>query len=160
MGEILIGIVIIILCIIIYFQSGDFPYFNEVHLNAGSFPKLIAILLAFLSLILVISKVKELLSKRAELEKVDVKVYVKKLIKEYKLVFFTLFSLLGYIFLMQYIGFIVTTILFIIVTGYVIGPKSKKDLLIISLVSVIITFSVYAFFQNVLHVRFPTGVLF
>lgn len=160
MGELLIGIVLILLCLVIYSQSGDFPYFNEVHLNAGSFPKVIAILLGLLSLILVVSKAKELLSQKADSAKLNVRDYLHELYKEYKLVFLTLISLFLYIFLMQYIGFILTTICFIIVTGLVIGPKKKKDILLISAVAVLITFSTYFFFENVLHVRFPSGLFF
>ncbi|WP_209121906.1 tripartite tricarboxylate transporter TctB family protein [Alkalihalobacillus sp. BA299] len=160
MGEILIGIALIIICIVIYSQSGDFPYFNEVHLNAGSFPKLIAVLLGILSLMLVISKAKELLSQKAEIAKLDLREYLRGVYKEHKLVFFTLISLFLYIFIMQFIGFVLTTIVFIITTGLIIGPKKKKNIFIISVVAVVITFSTYLFFENVLHVRFPSGLFF
>ncbi|MCL7747971.1 tripartite tricarboxylate transporter TctB family protein [Halalkalibacter alkaliphilus] len=160
MGELLIGIALIVLCIIIYSQSGDFPQFNETTLNPGSFPQLIAILLGLLSLILVISKIKDLISQKAELSKMNVREYLKEVLVEYKLVFITLISLFLYIFLMQFIGFIVTTIIFIIVTSLIIGPKKKKDIIVATIVSVVITVTTYVFFENVLHVRFPSGLFF
>ncbi len=160
MGELLIGIFLIIFCIIIILQAGDLPSFNEAVLNAGSFPRFIAALLATLCLILVVSKAIELSKQKAEMAKIDLKEYFLQVFKEYKLVFFALISLFLYIFLMQFTGFILTTIIFIITTGLIIGPKKKKNILTISIVSVIITFSTYLFFQNVLHVRFPTGLFF
>ncbi len=160
MGELLIGIFLIIFCIIIFLQAGDLPSFNETVLNAGSFPKFIAVILSILCLILIVSKAIELFRQRTKTTKLNYKKYFKEVFKEYKLVFFALISLFLYIFLMQFIGFIVTTILFIISTGFIIGPKKKKNVLIISGVAVVITFSTYLFFQNVLHVRFPTGLFF
>ncbi|MFC0472532.1 tripartite tricarboxylate transporter TctB family protein [Halalkalibacter kiskunsagensis] len=160
MGELLIGIALIVLCILIYSQSGDFPQFNETTLNPGSFPQLIAILLALLSLILIILKGKELLSQKAEIHKKNVSEYLKELFVEYKLVFIAIVNLFLYIFLMQFIGFVVTTIIFIIVTGLIIGPKKKKDIVKISIISVVITVTAYIFFENVLYVRFPSGILF
>ncbi|UCZ53195.1 tripartite tricarboxylate transporter TctB family protein [Bacillus shivajii] len=160
MGELLTGLFLFILSIIIYFQSGDFPSLNETHLNAGSFPKLIAMLLALLSLLLMIKKAKELIKKKAELSEMNVKDYLKELLIEYKLVFFTLIVLFLYISIMPFIGFIISTIIFIIVTGLVISSKKKKDSIILSVTAVVITLSAYFFFQNVLHVRFPSGLLF
>ena len=160
MGELLIGIALIIICLLIYSQSGNFPNFNEVHLNAGSFPKTIAILLGLLSLFLIVSKVKELLSQKGNESKINITENLKNLYKEYRLPIITLIILFLYVFLMEYIGFILTTISFIIVTGLVIGPKRKKNVLVISAVAVLITISTYLFFENVLHVRFPSGFFF
>lgn len=160
MGELLLGIVLIILSLVIYLKSGNLPNFNEGLLNAGSFPKLIAILLGILSLILVVSKVRQLLNQKLELSKMNLSDYLKEVYIEYKLVFFALSSFFLYIFFIKYIGFILTTISFIIVTGLIIGPKKKKDLLLITAVAVTITLIVYFFFKNVLHVRFPTGLFF
>lgn len=160
MGEIVIGILLIILSVVIYTQAGVFPPTNEAQLNAGSFPSAIAILLALLSLILIISNSRKLIRRKAELKEMDTKTYLKGLYPEYKYVLFTLASLFVYILLMQVIGFIITTILFIIITGYVLGPKTKKDIVIISVISLVVTLSTYTFFENVLHVRFPSGLFF
>ncbi|RNF39888.1 tripartite tricarboxylate transporter TctB family protein [Planococcus salinus] len=160
MAELLIGLALILLSAVIYFQSGTFPVGDATQLNPGSFPKVIALALAILSIILVIVKIKELVSKRAEATEINRKEYMKELMIEYRLVFITFFSLLLYVFLMQFIGFIITTICFIIGIGLLVGPKKKKDVLIISITSVVVTLSTYLFFENVLHVRFPSGLFF
>lgn len=160
MGELLLGIILIIVSLVIYLKSGNLPNFNEGILNAGSFPKLIATLLGLLSLILVVSKAKELLNQKLELSKMNVRDYIKEIYIEYKLVFFALISFFLYIFFMKYTGFILTTISFIIVSGLIIGPKKKKDVVLITAVAGAITLIIYFFFKNVLHVRFPTGLFF
>lgn len=160
MGEIVIGIVLIVFCAIIFWKSGSFPEGNEAQLGAGSFPVLIASLLSLLALLLVILKAKELFQQKAERSKVDVKEYLKGFYAEYKLVILTLLIFVIYIFLMQFIGFIVTTILFIIATGLLIGSRKKKDIMTVSIVAVAVTLTTYYFFENVLYVRFPTGIFF
>jgi putative tricarboxylic transport membrane protein len=160
MGEIIIGILLIILSVVIYTQAGVFPPTSEAQLNAGSFPSAIALLLALLSLILIISNLIKLIRKKSELKKMDRKTYLKSLYPEYKYVLFTLASLFVYILLMQVIGFIITTILFIVITGIVLGPKTKKDIVIISVIALVVTLTTYTFFENVLHVRFPSGLFF
>lgn len=160
MAELLIGLALIFLSAVIYFQSGTFPAGDPTQLNPGSFPKVIAVSLAVLSLILVLSKIRELVNNRAALAGLDKKQYFKELVVEYRLVLITLVSLLLYVILMQFIGFIITTICFIIAMGLLIGPKKKKDVLIISIVAVVVTLGTYLFFENVLYVRFPSGLFF
>lgn len=158
MGELLIGIALIVISIVIYTQGGNFPQFGEVHLNAGSFPRLIVVLMGSLSFIMVILRLKAILSQRKENGKIDIIPNFKNLFTEYKLVIITLASLFIYTFSMKYIGFLLSTFLFIVGNSLLIGPKSKKDLVLVSVIALSITFGSYYLFQNLLHVRFPRGM--
>ncbi|MFD1037301.1 tripartite tricarboxylate transporter TctB family protein [Virgibacillus byunsanensis] len=160
MGEILIGILLIFFSALIYFNSGDFPQLNETHLDPGSYPKLIALLLILLSLVMIIKKTVQLLQSKTISFDTGMKDFVKKQWKEYHLVVYTLVILALYIFLLNVLGFIISSIAFIIAAGLLIGPRKKKDVMVISLISFVITFGVYLFFENVLYVRFPNGILF
>ncbi|PAV30777.1 hypothetical protein CIL05_03375 [Virgibacillus profundi] len=160
MGEIVIGILLILLSALIYFNSGDFPQLNETHLDPGSYPKLLALLLFLLSLILVIKSSVNLLKSKTSLFDSGIKDFLKKQWKEYKLVVYSLVILGLYILLLNVLGFIISSIAFIIAAGLLIGPKKKKDLITISIVSFVVTFGVYFFFENVLYVRFPNGIFF
>lgn len=156
MGELLIGIGLILLSILIYVISGDLPSINESQLDAGSFPQFIAILLALLSLMLILSKARVLIGQK----KLFSVTKLKEIFAEHKLVIITLGLLLAYIMFIQIIGFIIASILFIIVTAVLIGPKTKKDMIIISGFAVVFTLSFYFLFETVLKVRFPSGILF
>lgn len=160
MGEILIGLALIVLGAVIYLQSNDFPALNEVHLDAGSFPKLIAALLILLSLVLILQKGIALMRSRTPGGRPEMGERFRSFYREYKLVILTLVIFFVYIFLMQFIGFVVSTILFIVVTGLLVGSRAKKDILVISIVSIAITLGTYFFFENVLNVRFPSGIFF
>ncbi|MFD1362396.1 tripartite tricarboxylate transporter TctB family protein [Lentibacillus salinarum] len=159
MGEIVIGILLILLSAIIYFNSGDFPQVNETHLDPGSYPKLIALLLALLAAALVIKQSILLVKMKTSSFDGGFRAFAAKQWKEYKLIVFILAALGLYIVFMDVIGFIITSILFMIAAGLIIGPRHKKQVIIISVISLIVTLGMYVFFENVLYIRFPDGLL-
>ncbi|PKR77860.1 hypothetical protein CEY16_07985 [Halalkalibacillus sediminis] len=160
MGELVIGIVVVLFCALIYFNSGDFPEYNESVMGAGSYPKLIAGVLAFLSIILIVKKIVALIRNGAKRSNTSVSSYIKSFLTEYKIVLYVVGLLALYIFLMDIVGYIVMTLIFIVATGLIIGSKRKKDVLVMSVISVIVTFGMYFFFENALNVRFPSGIFF
>lgn len=160
MGEIVIGIFLIILSALIYFNSDDFPQMNETHLDPGSYPKLVAALLFFLSLILIIKQTVVLIKTKEFGFKNGFKDFLLKQWHEYRLVIFALIILGLYIFTLDILGFIISTILFIIVSSLLIGPIKKKNVITISIISFVMTLGIYFFFENVLYVRFPDGIFF
>ncbi|GAB3798183.1 tripartite tricarboxylate transporter TctB family protein [Virgibacillus kimchii] len=162
MGEIVIGIFLILLSALIYFNSGDFAQLNaaETHLDPGSYPKLIAALLFLLSLILIVKQMVTLIKAKEFGFKNSFKDFLQRQWHEYRLVFYMLAVLGLYIFTINLLGFIVSTILFIIAAGLLIGPIKKKNVITIAIISFAMTFAVYFFFENVLYVRFPNGIFF
>lgn len=158
MGEILIGLALIALALVIYIRGGSLPSLTEAYFDAGSFPRLIAALLILLSIILILSKLNELRKRKPAEEKVSNKERMSAFYGEYRLVILTTAVFFVYIFLLQFIGFVVSTILFIIGAAILIGYRKRKEVLTISAVAVILTLSMYFFFENVLHVRFPSGI--
>ncbi|TFB24477.1 hypothetical protein E3U55_02985 [Filobacillus milosensis] len=161
LGELILGLLLVLLSILIYTQTGDLPSMNESQLDAGSFPQFIAILLGLLSLILVIKQSIHLLKQNQNKEQsANIKETLLDVYREHKLVLITLSLIFLYIILIQIIGFIISSIAFMIITALVIGPRKKKDVITISSIAVILTIGLYFFFQNVLQVRFPSGVFF
>lgn len=158
MGEIIIGLVLIGLSLVIYIQGGNLPSLNEAFFNAGSFPRMIAAVLILLSIILILSKLNELRKKKPAEDKVSSKERLAAFYTEYKLVILTTAVFFVYIFLLQFIGFVVSTILFIIGAAILIGYRKRKEVVTISAVAVILTLTIYFFFENVLYVRFPSGI--
>ncbi|WP_187254529.1 tripartite tricarboxylate transporter TctB family protein [Alkalicoccus halolimnae] len=160
MGELIVACLLLLVSIVIFIQSGDFTHLNESQLGPGTYPQLISVLLASLSLILIISQSRKLLKEKSEMSMENVKAGFGSFYTEYKLVLHIIGLLALYIILIDITGFIITTILFVIAAGMLIGPKKKKNLITLSIVSVILTFSTYLFFENVLYVRFPGGLFF
>ncbi|WP_088033820.1 tripartite tricarboxylate transporter TctB family protein [Evansella clarkii] len=160
MGEIVIGILIILLCLLLYFNSDGFPQINETHLDPGSYPRLVASILFILCLLLLIQKVRNMISGRDERIRGNFRDNLNYIWTEYRLVIITFAVLVLYIIFITILGFIISSILFIVATALIIGPKKKKDIVIAGTVSVMVTLGLYFFFETALNVRFPNGLLF
>ncbi len=155
MGELIIGILFLLLSIIIFWQTGKLSVSRYDPLGAAGFPRLIVIIMAILSVILIIKKLKTI-----NLQ--SVKFNFKDIIKKNRLVVFTLFNFLVYILLMRYIGFRISTFLFLFGTQILIGPKVKTGItyFTIFLVAIFISLGSFYFFENYLGVIFPSGLFF
>lgn len=155
MGELVIGVLFLLLSIFIFWQTGRLSASRYDPLGAAGFPRLIVIFMGVLAVILIIKKLRVF-------DKGDIKFEFKKIVKANRLVLLTLLNFLLYILFMRYIGFRIATFLFLFGTQYLIGPgaKTRKTYLTITAVAIFISLGSFYFFQNYLGVIFPTGLLF
>ena len=120
--------------------------------RAMYFPVFVTGLGIFLSVLLIIdgfvakedSEKKEVLSARGK-----------------KMVVIMLAAMIAYAIGMQYIGFCVSTLTFLVVTMVINfpGKASKKDIINIVIVSVAVTLIMYVVFKKMLYVPLPQGFL-
>lgn len=161
MGDLVIGVAFLLLSILVYAASGDFPSFGEAHLSAGSFPRMIVVFLGLLSCVLIVESSRSLFfGKRPgekERESQPRRRRHRRHIEEYKYVYLSSGIFLLYVVLMKYIGFRISTFLFILGSSYLLSPRRKSDLVIATVLAAVITLGSYYFFQRVLNVRFPRG---
>ncbi len=153
MGELILGILFLILSIIIFLQAGNLPESSYEPLGPSGFPQIIVIVMGILSIFLIIKKLKNIDLSQARLNFKDI--FIK-----YKLIFITLTNFAGYIFLMRLIGFRASTFIFVFLTQLLLGPRDEKKYLIIGSIALFISLGSYYFFQNYLGVIFPTGIFF
>lgn len=106
-------------------------------LKSALFPGVVLLVLIGLSLTIIIRKVKE---------RKDLFVNFKDVI-----IVFLLFGL--YIILLPRIGFLITTVAFLIVSLFVLGYKGSKLKIII--ISTLVALCIYFIFANFLHVNLP-----
>lgn len=66
-------------------------------------------------------------------------------------------ALFAYIFLLPVLGYFVVTFLFLILLGKIIEPRGWKVILIISILSVVISYLVFGYW---LKVQFPKGLFY
>jgi putative tricarboxylic transport membrane protein len=158
MGELLIGIALLILSILVYAVSGDFPSFGEANLSAGSFPMIIVLLMGSLSIILIVSSWRSLNHGKDADGKTRIE-RIKYHLIEHKFVYTMMGFFFLYIMVMRYIGFRISTLAFIFGSSCLLSPRRKKDIIVAAVLALVITMGSYYFFQNVLNVRFPRGIL-
>jgi len=124
------------------------------------FPRLVAFLMAALSVILFAKSIIEMKKKRGmegnrqeDFKKLSVNIPL----------LLTIGMLIAYPLLIQYIGFIVLTALYLFFQIFLLLPKGsvrvKKDLMIVLLVSVLFPVLTYLLFTKVFLIFLPAGLL-
>jgi hypothetical protein len=80
---------------------------------------------------------------------------------DYKRMLTSFMLILVYVYLLQPVGFIVTTILYLPFQMYVLAPdekKTKKDIIQLAVTSVIFTFVVFFLFRYGFKIILPAGI--
>jgi hypothetical protein len=153
MGDIVISIFFIILSIYMYISSLGFKSgFTRGSVGADGFPKIIAVAILVLAVINLIRTLKK--------KKISFEFSKEKFLEKYKPVLMILLMFAIYVFSMKYIGFIITTILFMFSTQWYLSDRSKKNIPKIIILTLFISLGAYFFFTSYLTVVFPAGIFF
>lgn len=155
MGEILFLSLFLIGSIYLFLLTGDFRL-SKMDTSGGAalFPRIVII---FLCLFLVIRIIQALCEK-------EKKPFAIRELWEGSRRFFIL-SLVGYVLLLKGLGYIISTILFLIITcnGFRFYETNswefKKSLVVSNLLLVVFVLALNFFFKNLLSVYLPAGIL-
>lgn len=149
MKDIAFGVALMILSAVMYVASLSLPDSKWEPLGSGSFPKVLFASLFSLALILIVQK---LIASRksARIERLR----LLNWIKENKIVLYCFLVLFSYIAFQRYLGFIISTLLFLLVFQWMLDPKNT-NFPKIALISVLFTFPVYFLFRLYLRVYLP-----
>lgn len=145
-GNAIISIICIILGIYVMVQANTFPELGGSEVSGpGFFPKLWAVVLIGLSILLLGSSFYAKKDKQIDLlSKERIKVYI------------SMAALIVYIFLINSIGFIVLTPIFLFGLIWFFGMKGYVK---IAMASIAVTLAVYGVFEILLAVPLPAGIL-
>lgn len=156
MGELVFLLLLLILCAVCFVQTLSFPV-SILDQSGGPalFPQIVLVLLAVVIVLRMIQFLRE---------KEHAHFVFRELFTGRRLFFFG--SLIVYVLLFQWLGYILSTALFLLVTvNYfyfvVKGNRGSVKAIVVRNVSVV-AFSIvmYVFFANILHIMLPTGQLF
>ncbi|MBT8365287.1 MAG: tripartite tricarboxylate transporter TctB family protein [Deltaproteobacteria bacterium] len=78
----------------------------------------------------------------------------------YRYVILGFLAFFGYVVLMYYFGYPISTLIFMPVLMWVLGPRNKKAALVITVTTLGVTFVIYYSFLKLLRVFLPEGSLF
>ena len=160
MGELIIAILFLFLSIVLFIQTGGLPNMFFSTLGPSVFPKILLIFMGILSTSLIIIKVTEFTKIKDKKQLIETFELSKKRLSKYKQIFIIFLNFFIYIFSMKYVGFRISTFLFLFSTQWLIAQKGKRNLLMMILIAGIITFGSFYFFRYYLTVIFPKGVFF
>ncbi len=144
---------------ILSWQIPNFKGLGAPPIDAKFVPRLWGGLLMLLSLLVFIRGLREYLKlkKEGKLEKSGTSLMDR--VMENREVIMTFLCLLIYIWLLQPVGFIIMSALYIFAESMILTPKEKRKPLIAAIVGVVAAVAVDFAFVNLLHVLLPAGIL-
>ncbi len=140
--EILLSIFLIILSVLLYRSTATFP--KSALFTTAVYIKFLSISLLIASLFMLIFAIKADIKERVNFT------------KDPKKFFILILSLIIYVWIMRYVGFIISTLIFLITTMRFMGyDKFVKSLII----SVGVTAFVYILFVKIFEIQLPEATL-
>ncbi|WP_058487037.1 tripartite tricarboxylate transporter TctB family protein [Defluviitalea phaphyphila] len=137
--------IFIVLSIYVISEASHFPNYGGSEVTGpGFFPIILSIILIVLSVLLIITSI-------FNKDERNTGLFEKKAVKAY----ITILSLLIYVMLLKYVGFIILTLIFLF---GLIRFYGMKNYIKISLSSIVATVSIYWIFKVLLSVPLPTGI--
>ncbi|SOC40694.1 tripartite tricarboxylate transporter TctB family protein [Salinicoccus kekensis] len=142
-----VSIILLLLAIGYLYLSYQLPSFAYTNVDADVLPKALGWLLAVLSIALFFSKDSETEEQKARRD-------IPR--KDLGMIAIVFLLILGYIFLFEFLGFILVTLLFIFFSSLILG---YKNYITNGIVSVLFPVILYFAFTEFLQINLPQGIL-
>jgi len=161
-----IGIILIVFSAFMYSQTLDFPEAVFGTKGAGFFPKILFSLLGLAGAVLtagaVIRNRKKKDSPPAEGKSPEMRFRdrAKSSLRGHSQVILSFFLVFVYIMIMDYFGYLIATLAFMGTLMWYLGPKSRREIPLILMISCGVTFIIYFSFLELLQIFLPEGSLF
>lgn len=146
-GEIAFGVVLLIFSLIMLWQAYAIAGFSSLS-SAGAFP------MAMASIMAVTAAISLLRSLRLPSPSGGMQLFVKEILPPAVVVFSLL--ILGYSLLLQPLGFVLASFVFLLVSSWFLQAGQFKRALLLSVLSIV---SVYIVFRLIFQVVLPEGVI-
>ena len=154
-GDMIVGGFFMILSAGMMIMAKMLPKSTIMDIGPDFMPMCIGLVTFVLAAALAFLNLKNLKMRTAEAEKME------KEELDYKRMLTSFMLILVYVYLLQPVGFIVTTILYLPLQMYVLAPdekKTKKDIIQLAVISVIFTFVVFFLFRYGFKIILPAGI--
>lgn len=154
-GDMIVGGFFMILSAGMMIMAKMLPKSTIMDIGPDFMPMCIGLVTFVLAAALAFLNLKNLKMRTAEAEKME------KEELDYKRMLTSFMLILVYVFLLQPVGFIVTTILYLPLQMYSLAPdekKTKKDIIQLAVTSVIFTFVVFFLFRYGFKIILPAGI--
>ena len=154
-GDIIVGVFFMILSSGMMIMAKMLPKSTVMEIGPDFMPMCIGAVTFVLAAVLAFLNIKNLKMRKAEAE---------AMVKEdldYKRMLTSFMLILVYVYLLQPVGFIITTILYLPFQMYVLAPddkKTKKDVVQLTVTSFLFTFVVFFLFRYGFKIILPAGI--
>lgn len=154
-GDIVVGVFFMALSAILMFMAQQLPKSKVMDIGPEFMPMVIGVLTFALAVLLTFLSVKNLKMRSEELAK------AKPDDCDYKRVLLSAILVLIYVFILQPVGFIVTTLVYLPLQMLVLSPddqRGKKQIIQLLIIDVIFTLVVFFLFRYGFKIILPTGI--
>lgn len=152
-GDLATGIVFLAIAVVFYVLAGQLPPSLLGGVGSDFMPKILAVGTGILSVLQMISGVKtmrkDFSGEAAEEE--DRPEYVRVLA--------TVVSFGLYVTVMEKVGFLISSVVYLFAQMVILAPKEKRNYVLLAVIAVVFNIVVYFIFRNALNVMLPKGIL-
>ncbi len=154
----IIAVVMSLFALLIFYVSRDWPEYDvNTGYGPGFYPRMLAVVLVILSVLLVIDEsIKAARARKAEQASDAAKDERILKIDELKFPLIFMGLMAAYTLLLNVLGFILDTIIFLFAGTQILKGKLVTSIII----SAVFSFAIYFIFANLLRVNLPTGMIF
>jgi putative tricarboxylic transport membrane protein len=162
----IIGIILIIFSAFMYSQTLEFPEAVFGTKGAGFFPKILFSLLGLAGAALTVNAFirgrKRTSGPPAEGKSPNIpfRDRVRNSLRSHSQVILSFFLVFVYVVVMDYFGYLIATLAFMVTLMWYLGPKNRREIPLILVISCGMTFIIYFSFLELLQIFLPEGSLF
>jgi putative tricarboxylic transport membrane protein len=162
----IIGIILVLFSAFMYSQTLEFPEAVFGTKGAGFFPRILFSLLALAGAVLTTGgfirdrKRKGGSAAHGKGPEISFRERARKSLRSHSQVLLSFFLVFVYVVIMDYFGYMVATLAFMVALMWYLGPKRPREIPLILVVSCGITFFIYFSFLELLQIFLPEGSLF
>ncbi|MEJ8776626.1 tripartite tricarboxylate transporter TctB family protein [Pseudogracilibacillus sp. ICA-222130] len=157
--DVYISIIFLIISILVFSMSLNMQALTTSAVGADFLPKVIAILIFVLSSYFLIVSIKNpvgnVVDDTDEMEEINDSDESKKFTR----VLLTGLLMIIYVFLINFIGFILASILYLTVQMVLFSSVTKRNIIVYLLISIVTSVFIYFVFRNIFYVMLPSGIL-
>jgi hypothetical protein len=155
------SIFLLIVSIIMFTATFYIQALTVSNIGADFAPRLVAIGIFVLSLILLVNSIRKLKNPQAvvvvEEEEEEEEEEDQPISK--KSVAATIALLIGYVALIPILGFLITTAVYLFLQMYVLAEKAQRNIVLFVITSIVSSGVIYYCFKSIFHLRLPAGIL-
>lgn len=151
MKDIVSGGVLFALSIVMFIASFSIRRVLPIGVSSGFFPKIVAVLLAFVSVLIVIQGFRARAREKGTAGE-------QAGCGAGQVVLATLFLLGFYVALLQTLGFVITTFVYLVGQFAVLAPKDQRKWIPFIAIAAVVSVGTYYIFYNLFHLILPTGI--
>ncbi len=138
------------------FKVRVFAAMGKAIVDSTTMPKIWAVCLLLLSLCLIVRSLRTKESKKAKASRLS----LGELVKKNTEVIWTFIALLLYIACLHFLGFILSSMLYIFAQTIILMPKAERSYVKAGIMAVVCSVAAYMIFVHLLAVLLPVGTLF